>query len=108
MQGLRSEHQVDEGRARRDALALLAGDAAAHADDHVRPQLLEQRATRPSSENTFSWAFSRTEQVLTSSTSASAGSSVRVMPMGGLEHVLHLAGIVLVHLAAEGFDVDQA
>jgi hypothetical protein len=34
----------------------------------------------PSSENTFSWAFSRTEQVLTSSTSASAALSVRDIP----------------------------
>src|ERR1700689_5520963 len=34
----------------------------------------------PSKQNTFSWAFSRTEQVLTNNTSASAGLSVRVIP----------------------------
>jgi hypothetical protein len=34
----------------------------------------------PSSENTFSCAFSRTEHVFTSNTSADAGSSVRAMP----------------------------
>ena len=35
---------------------------------------------RPSSENTFSWAFSRTEHVLTRSTSASSGRSARSSP----------------------------
>ena len=36
VQGLRAEYQIDERRARRDALALLARDAAADADHHVR------------------------------------------------------------------------
>ena len=35
---------------------------------------------RPSSENTFSCAFSRTEQVFISSRSASSGESVSTMP----------------------------
>jgi hypothetical protein len=38
------------------------------------------RRHSPSSENTFSWAFSRTEQVFISRTSAWAGSSVGVRP----------------------------
>ena len=36
VQRLRAEHQVDERRALGDRLALLAGDAAAHADQHAR------------------------------------------------------------------------
>ena len=36
MQRLRAEHQVDERRALGDALAFLARDAAADADDDVR------------------------------------------------------------------------
>ena len=39
-----------------------------------------RRRHSPSSENTFSWAFSRTEQVYISSTSACAGSAVAVRP----------------------------
>ena len=39
-----------------------------------------RRRHSPRSENTFSCAFSRTEQVFISSTSASAGSSVAVSP----------------------------
>ena len=76
MQRLRAEHQVDErARAAVMRLAFLARDAAAHADEHVRLGFLSARHS-PSSENTFSCAFSRTEQVFMSSTSASAGSSV--------------------------------
>jgi len=38
--GLRPEHQIDVGRALQNALALLAGHASGHADNHVRPGLL--------------------------------------------------------------------
>ena len=75
VQGLRAEHHVHIGRAGDDRLALLAGHAAAHADDQPGLLLLEQR-TRPRSWNTFSCAFSRTEQVLKRITSASSGLSV--------------------------------
>ena len=80
MQRLRPEHEIDERRALGDGLALLARDAAAHADEHVRPLAFLSSRHSPSSENTFSCAFSRTEQVFMSSTSASAGSSVAVRP----------------------------
>jgi hypothetical protein len=62
MQRLGPEYQVDVRRPLQDALPLLAGDTAADADDQFRTPL--------------SAAFSRTEQVFNSSTSASAGSSV--------------------------------
>ena len=39
-----------------------------------------QGRQRPSCENTFSWGFSRTEQVLSSRTSASSGRSVSSNP----------------------------
>ena len=49
--------------------------AAADADHQIRVGLLQVR-TRPRSWNTFSCAFSRTEQVLNRITSASSGVSV--------------------------------
>ena len=78
MQRLRPEHQIDERRARGDRLALLAGDAAADADDAAPGARALSSRHSPSSEKTFSCAFSRTEQVFISSTSACAGSSVAV------------------------------
>ena len=62
--------------------------------------------TRPRSWNTFSCAFSRTEQVLNRMTSASSGVVGRLDAVGRGEHVGHLVRVVLVHLAAEGADVD--
>ena len=41
VQGLRAEHHVDEGRARHDGRAFLAGHAAADADDEIGVGLLE-------------------------------------------------------------------
>ncbi len=60
--------------------------------------------TRPRSANTFSCAFSRTEQVLKSTRSACAGSAVCSKPSAAGEHVGHLRRVVLVHLAAERAD----
>jgi len=60
MQGLRAEHEIHEGSAPRNRLAFLARHAATHSDHHVRRSDFSLRHS-PSSENTFSCAFSRTE-----------------------------------------------
>ena len=62
--------------------------------------------TRPRSLNTFSCAFSRTEQVLNRIRSASLDVVGRLVAVGGMQHVGHLVRVVLVHLAAEGLDED--
>lgn len=61
---------------------------------------------RPSWWNSFSWAFSRMEQVLTSRTSASSGSSVGSHVVAVAEQVAHTRGVILVHLAAVGLDIE--
>ena len=83
MQGLGSEHQVHERRAFDDALAFLAGHAATHTDNKSGRCCFSSRQ-RPSWENTFSWAFSRTEQVLSRITSASSARSVNSIPWDAL------------------------
>ena len=104
MQGLRTEHQIDERRPRRDALALLAGHAAAHADDDVGPRLLQEPPFAEQREHLLLSLFAHRagidEQHVRLGGIVGAGHAA-----GGFEHVLHLRGVVLVHLATEGFDV---
>src|SRR5208283_1846935 len=107
VQGLRSKHQIDEGRARRDALPFLAGDAAAHADHHVRAQLLELPPFPQQGEHFLLCLLAHRTGVDQEQVGLCrifrSGHAV-----GGLKHLLHLAGIVLVHLATEGFYVNTA
>ena len=104
VQGLRAEHQIHERRALMIACALLACDAAADADDDFGPFAAFSARHWPSSENTFSCAFSRTEQVFMRRRSASAASCGVGQAAGRDEHVRHARGVVLVHLATEGLD----
>ena len=80
MDGLRPEHQVHERRALEDALAFLARDAAADADDETWLAACFSSRHWPRCENTFSCAFSRTEQVFRRTTSASSGWLVSSRP----------------------------
>uniref|UniRef100_A0A0R3QG56 Phenol hydroxylase n=1 Tax=Brugia timori TaxID=42155 RepID=A0A0R3QG56_9BILA len=103
VQGLRAEHDVDVGRARDDGVALLAGHAAADADLHAaRLQVLD--------------AAQVGEHLLLCLLAHRAGVEQdqvglvdvlrRLVALGRVEHVGHLVRVVLVHLAAEGFDED--
>ena len=104
VQGLRAEHQVDERRPRGDALALLARHAAAHPDDHMRALLLEQPPFAEQGEDLFLRLFAHGTGI--DQQHVRLGGIVGARhAMGGFEHVPHLAGIVLVHLAAERFYV---
>src|SRR5258708_23158244 len=102
--GLGAEHQIDERRARRDALALLTGDAAADADNHVWTLLLEQPPFAQQGEHFLLSLFANRagidQQHVRLRRIVGRGHAV-----GGLEHVPHLPGIVLIHLTAEGFYV---
>ena len=104
VQGLRSEHEVDERRAPDDRIALLAGHAAADADDHRGLVLLE---LLPAAE--------LAEHLLLGLLADRAGIDQDDVRLGGIlgqhqavrraEDVGHLRRVVLVHLATVGLDV---
>ena len=79
MIGLRPEHDIDVWRAAQDLGAFRLRDAAGDGDDHAsaasRLGSFSGRS-RPSSENTFSAAFSRIWQVLKMTMSAPSGVSI--------------------------------
>ena len=73
MIALRPEDQIDGLGTARDLLALGLGDAAGDADLEVPARSrARSSASRPSSEKTFSVAFSRMWQVLSTTRSASS------------------------------------
>ena len=80
VQRLRTEHDVNVRRAALNRLAFLARDATADADQQRRGSRVFNGFQRPSCENTFSCAFSRTEQVFNSSTSASSADCTSSRP----------------------------
>ena len=103
VQCLRAEDHVDVGRALDDRSALLAGHAASDADQHpLGLQVLD--------------AAEVAEHLLLRLLAYRAGVEQdqvgffdirrRRVALSGAEHVGHLAGVVLVHLAAEGLDED--
>jgi hypothetical protein len=106
VQGLRAEDEVDVGRALAD-LALLAGHAAADADDQLRVALLPGFPAAELMRRPSPAPFSRIEQVLSRMTSASS-SRPSAPGRGSRRAGPHARGVVLVHLAAVGFDVDLA
>ncbi len=101
---MRAKHQIDARRPRRDALALLARDAAAHADDHVRTLLLEQPPFAQQGKYLLLSLFADGAGIDQQHVGLRRIVGMR-HAMGSLEHVPHLAGIVLIHLTAEGFYV---
>ena len=108
VQGLRSEHHVDIRRALDDGLAFLAGDTAAHADDEVRIGLLQVLHAAQIRKHLFLRLFAHGTGV--------EQDDVRLFRVVGqfepalvlAQHVGHLVRVVLVHLAAEGADVQLA
>ena len=101
VQRLWAEHHVDIRRALNDGRAFLAGHAAAHADQHALGlQVLH--------------AAQVAEDLLLSLLAHRAGVEEnqvgfvdvlrRLVAFGDIQNVRHLVRVVLVHLAAEGFD----
>ena len=103
VQGLRSEHEVDVGRALDDRRAFLAGDAAADADQ--RALVLQVLDPAEVAEHlVFGLLADRAgvEQDQVGLLDVVG----RLVAGGGVQHVGHLVRVVDVHLAAEGLDED--
>ena len=103
MQGLRAEHQVHARRALHDGAGLLARDAAAHADDDMRPRGLERAP----------FAQQRIHLVLgflahragVHDENVGLGRGVGGNQAGtAVQDIRHARGVVLVHLATERLD----
>ncbi len=103
VQGLGTEHQVHVGRAFAQRLALLAGHAAAHADNQLRALLLQLAPLSQLREHLFLRLFADRAGVEQQHVRL-FGRRCQLQTMGVGEHVHHLGGIVLVHLAPVGFD----
>jgi len=103
VQGLRAEHHIDIRRAFDDGVALLAGHAAADADQHALFfQVLDATEV---AEHLFLRLFAHRAGVEQDQVGL-VHIAGRLVPLGGVQHVGHLVRVVLVHLAAEGFDKD--
>jgi hypothetical protein len=100
MQRLRPEDQIDERRTRGDPLAFLTGDAAADADDHLGALLLEKPPFSQQRKHLFLGFFTHRAGIDQQQVGL-RGIFRADHSMGGLKYILHLAGVVLVHLAAE-------
>ncbi len=103
VQRLRAEHEVDVGRALDDGRAFLAGHAAAHADQHaLRLQVLDAAEV---GEHLLGGLLAHRTAVVEDEVGLL--DVVRLLvAVGGVQHVCHLVGVVLVHLAAERADED--
>ena len=107
VQGLGAEHQVHVRGAAADGLALLAGYAAAHPDDQARLVLLPVLPTAQQGKHFLLSLFPDGAGIEQQQVGIFRHVH-RFQAVGLPEHVLHLAGVVLVHLASEGFDVQLA
>ena len=101
MQGLRAKHHIDKRCARNNRRTFLAGNAAAHADfDAFGLEMLDAAQV---AEHFFLRFFAHrtgVEQNQISLVHVLGGD----IAFGGVQHVDHFVRVVLVHLAAEGFD----
>ena len=105
VQRLRAEHDVDVRRARDDRSAFLARDAAADADDEVRPQRLQRTHPAEVVEYALLRLFAHRAGVEEDDVGVVRAVGQRE-PVGRGEHVGHAVRVVLVHLAAERADVE--
>jgi hypothetical protein len=103
VQGLRAEDHVHIGRALDDLGPFLAGHAAAHADQHAFfLQVLDPAEVAEHLFLRFLAHRAGVEQDQVGLVHVGGG----LVALGGAQHVGHLVRVVLVHLAAEGFDED--
>ena len=105
MQGLRAEHDIDVRRAPQDRRALLAGHAAAHTDQQTGIGQLERAHPPQIRENFFFGLFAYRAGI--------EQNDIGFFRFAGLHHALagaqqirHLVRVILVHLAAESFNVE--
>jgi len=105
VQGLRPEHDIHIRCTRHDGRAFLAGHAAPHAYHQVGVGILERLDAAEVGKYLFLGFLAHRAGV--------EQDHVRIFgrvrfdqTFGTAEYVDHFVGIVLVHLAAEGFNVD--
>ena len=104
VQGLWAEHQIDIGCALEDGFAFLRGHAAADADDQIRVAGFQFAPAAELGENLLLRFF-------TDGAGVDQDDVGLVFVLGqfqavaGIEYVRHFVRVVLVHLAAVGFDV---
>ena len=103
VQGLRAEHHIDEGRALDDLFPLLAGHAAAHANEHAF--FFEVAHAAQVGKDFFLRLFAHRAGVEQDQVGL-LGVVGGFVALGRAQHVGHLVRVVLVHLAAKGFDKD--
>ncbi|MNT15833.1 hypothetical protein D3C72_1509090 [compost metagenome] len=103
MQRLRAEHHVDIRRALDDGVTFLRGHAATHADQQVRLGQFQLAQPAQVGKHFFLRLFAHGAGI----EQDHIGIFRRVgayQAIGGAQHVGHLVRVVLVHLAAEGFN----
>ncbi|MNS94022.1 hypothetical protein D3C72_1282230 [compost metagenome] len=107
VQRLRPEHHVDIGRALDDGGAFLAGHAATHADHQVRIGLLQVLHPAQVRKHFFLRLFTHRTGVEQDDVGLFRVVG-QLQALVAAQHVGHLVRVVLVHLAAEGADVQLA
>ena len=101
VQGLRAEDQVDIGRAFDQRRAFLAGHAATHTDQHAL--LFKVLDAAQVAEHLFLRLLAHRAGIEQNQVGL-LDVGRRFVAIGGMQHVNHLARVVVVHLAAEGAD----
>ena len=103
--GLRPENEVDERRTLGDAFAFLAGHAAADADDDLGSQGLQLAPAAEQRKDLFLGLFAHRAGI--EQQQVGLGRVLgRLIAARHAQDVRHPGGVVLVHLAAEGFQVN--
>jgi hypothetical protein len=105
VQRLRSEHHIDIRGTAHDCRAFLAGHAAADADDQVGLCLLQLAHAAEIVEHAFLRFFAHRAGIEKNDVGFRSVERQREA-VGGGEHVGHLVRVVLVHLTAEGADIE--
>ncbi len=101
MQGLRTEHQVDERRALAQGLAFLTGDTTADTDDDGRVGVFQFTPLAQLGED-FLLGFFTNGAGVEQQHIRVFGRIGQLHTVGSREHVHHLGGVILVHLTPVG------
>ncbi len=105
VQGLRAKHHIDKGRAFDNRLALLTGHATAHANHQIRALQLELAHAAQVGKHFFLGFFAHRTGVEQNDVGVFRGVGAD-SAFAGPQHIQHFGRVILVHLAAEGFDKD--
>ena len=101
MQGLRAKHHVHKGRTFDDLCAFLAGHTTAYANQYA---FFGQVAHAAQVRKNFLLRLFAHRAGVEQNEVGLVHVLRRGVTLGGTQHVSHLVRVVLVHLAAKGFD----